>query len=209
MMNNQERLELLVRHIDELSEMTSAVRGTEIYPVAFFSNAFDLIGKMQIELHEMEMGQIELFDRQIREHRERIRSIEQTAHQTFDTLSMLPTTPASSAPEPIMRPEPTPAPQLTPSPQPASAPHADTSLNYAIERTKLIDLRKAFTLNDRFRFCRELFDRDEERMNDILDVLNEACSYEESLKLLRAHVRWDFESETAADFLKFIERRFV
>ena len=87
--------------------------------------------------------------------------------------------------------------------------HTDTSLNDAIERTKLTDLRKAFTLNDRFRFCRELFDRDEARMNDTLSALNEAHSYSESLDLLRARVQWDFDGETATDFLKFIERRFV
>ena len=94
---------------------------------------------------------------------------------------------------------------------PAGTPlsHTDTSLNDAIERTKLTDLRKAFTLNDRFRFCRELFDRDEARMNDTLSALNEAHSYSESLDLLRARVQWDFDGETATDFLKFIERRFV
>ena len=128
-------------------------------------------------------------------------------------------------PDPAPTPEPTPVqsqtpqapanttPKPTPIPVPKMAPaplsHADTSLNDAIERTKLTDLRKAFTLNDRFRFCRELFDRDEARMNDILAALNEARSYDESLEMLQARVQWDLEGETATDFLKFIERRFV
>ena len=128
-------------------------------------------------------------------------------------------------PEPTPKPQPNPEPEPTPDPMPAPAPkptpipvpkmapaplsHTDTSLNDAIERTKLTDLRKAFTLNDRFRFCRELFDRDEARMNDTLSALNEAHSYSESLDLLRARVQWDFDGETATDFLKFIERPFV
>ena len=128
-------------------------------------------------------------------------------------------------PDPAPTPEPTPVqsqtpqapanttPKPTPIPVPKMAPaplsHTDTSLNDAIERTKLTDLRKAFTLNDRFRFCRELFDRDEARMNDILAALNEARSYDESLEMLQARVQWDLEGETAVDFLKFIERRFV
>ena len=257
LMSNQERLDQLIQHIDELAKLVNSIRGMEIYPVSFFSSAFDLTGKMQVDLHEMEIGQIELFDRQLREHREQIRAFEAKARPTFEAPAPRPVAPTPPPPppapsvdeEPLMRPapkpEPTPEPQPnpepepTPDPMPAPAPkptpipvpkmapsphvsgqpspvpagaplsHADTSLNDAIERTKLTDLRKAFTLNDRFRFCRELFDRDEARMNDTLSALNEAHSYSESLDLLRARVQWDFDGETATDFLKFIERRFV
>ena len=260
-MSNQERLDQLIQHIDELAQLTASIRGMEIYPVSFFSSAFDLTGKMQVDLHEMEIGQIELFDRQLREHREQIRVFEAKARPTFEAPTPRPVAPTPPPPpsapsvdeEPLMRPAPkpeptpepqpnpapTPEPQPTPDPMPAPAPkptpipvpkmaplphvpgqtspmpagtplsHTDTSLNDAIERTKLTDLRKAFTLNDRFRFCRELFDRDEARMNDTLSALNEAHSYSESLDLLRARVQWDFDGETATDFLKFIERRFV
>ena len=231
-MSNQERLDQLIQHIDELAQLTASIRGTEIYPVSFFSRAFELTGKMQVDLHEMEIGQIELFDRQLRQHREQIRAFETKARPSFEAptpeqaSTTPPPAPQADEEEPIMRPtpmpEPTPAPapvpagptpKPTPIPVPKMAPaplsHADTSLNDAIERTKLTDLRKAFTLNDRFRFCRELFDRDEARMNDTLSALNEAHSYSESLDLLRARVQWDFEGETATDFLKFIERRFV
>ncbi len=248
-MSNQERLDQLIQHIDELAQLTASIRGTEIYPVSFFSRAFELTGKMQVDLHEMEIGQIELFDRQLRQHREQIRAFETMARPAFEAPTpeqASPTpqpAPQADEEEPIMRPTPMPAPVPEPQPDPAPTPeptpvqsqtpqapanttpkptpipvpkmtpaplsHADTSLNDAIERTKLTDLRKAFTLNDRFRFCRELFDRDEARMNDTLSALNEAHSYSESLDLLRARVQWDFEGETAADFLKFIERRFV
>lgn len=266
-MSNQERLDQLIQHIDELAKLVNSIRGMEIYPVSFFSSAFDLTGKMQVDLHEMEIGQIELFDRQLREHREQIRAFEAKARPTFEAPAPRPVAPTPPPPpsapsveeEPLMRPapepepqpnpaptpepeplsEPTPEPQPTPDPMPAPAPkptpipvpkmaplphipgqpsqapagtplsHTDTSLNDAIERTKLTDLRKAFTLNDRFRFCRELFDRDEARMNDILAALNEARSYDESLEMLQARVQWDLEGETAVDFLKFIERRFV
>ena len=242
-MSNQERLDQLIQHIDELAKLVNSIRGMEIYPVSFFSSAFDLTGKMQVDLHEMEIGQIELFDRQLREHREQIRAFETKARPSFEAPAPRPVTPTPPPPppapsvdeEPLMRPapkpEPTPEPQPNPEPEPTPAPvpapapkptpipvpkmapaplsHTDTSLNDAIERTKLTDLRKAFTLNDRFRFCRELFDRDEARMNDTLSALNEAHSYSESLDLLRARVQWDFDGETATDFLKFIERRFV
>lgn len=252
LMSNQERLDQLIQHIDELAKLVNSIRGMEIYPVSFFSSAFDLTGKMQVDLHEMEIGQIELFDRQLREHREQIRAFEAKARPTFESPAPRPVAPPPPPPppaqsvdeEPLMRPtpmpeptpepqpnpaptpEPEPLPEPAPEPQPTPAPaavrsqtspvsagtplsHTDTSLNDAIERTKLTDLRKAFTLNDRFRFCRELFDRDEARMNDILAALNEARSYDESLEMLQARVQWDLEGETATDFLKFIERRFV
>jgi len=83
-MSNQERLDQLIQHIDELAQLTASIRGTEIYPVSFFSRAFELTGKMQVDLHEMEIGQIELFDRQLRQHREQIRAFETKARPAFE-----------------------------------------------------------------------------------------------------------------------------
>ena len=57
---------------------------------------------------------------------------------------------------------------------------AETSLNDRMEKAKLTDLRKAFTLNDRFRFCRELFGGEEQQMNRVVSELNEICSYKTS-----------------------------
>ena len=67
-MTDKEQLTQLTSHIQKLVELTEQMHETEIYPVSFFSESFDLIYKIQDRLHAMEMGQIELFDQKIREH---------------------------------------------------------------------------------------------------------------------------------------------
>lgn len=73
----------------------------------------------------------------------------------------------------------------------------------------LSDFRKAFSLNDRFRFRRELFGGDEDRMNKTISELNELHSYEDSVSFLHDRLQWNPEDEVVADFLKFIEKRFM
>ena len=51
-----------------------------------------------------------------------------------------------------------------------------SSLNDLLERKNLSDFRKAFSLNDRFRFRRELFGGSEELMNQVIADLNESKS---------------------------------
>ena len=63
-------------------------------------------------------------------------------------------------------------------------------LNDLLEKNNLSDFRKAFSLNDRFRFRRELFGGDEERMNRVISDLNDLHTYEDSVtyQIGRAHV---------------------
>ena len=75
-MTDKEQLTQLTSHIRKLVELTEQMHETEIYPVSFFSESFDLIYKIQDRLHAMEMGQIELFDQKIREHQAQISSVD-------------------------------------------------------------------------------------------------------------------------------------
>lgn len=83
------------------------------------------------------------------------------------------------------------------------------SLNDIIEKRQLSDFRKAFSLNDRFRFRRELFGNSDEKMNEAIDCLNGKQSYEDSLNYIISELHWNMEDETVADFVKLLERRFV
>lgn len=82
------------------------------------------------------------------------------------------------------------------------------SFNEILEKKNLSDFRKAFSLNDRFRFRRELFGGDESRMNQAINDLNDLHSYEESVTYLDQQLQWNIEDEAVADFLKLIEKRF-
>lgn len=86
---------------------------------------------------------------------------------------------------------------------------APPSVNDAMEKRKLSDLRKAFSLNDRFRYRRELFGGNEEVMNKVIMALNNKVSYKESIRFLDEKLHWDFSNPTVKDFIKILEIRFL
>ena len=92
--------------------------------------------------------------------------------------------------------------------QPVFKPQAG-SLNDLLERKNLSDFRKAFSLNDRFRFRRELFAGSEERMNQVIADLNEIKSYEASVAYIQKALNGNEEEAAVADFLQLIEKRFA
>lgn len=125
-------------------------------------------------------------------------------------------------PEPAVIPEPIVISESVPEPSPATvsdssvtspkAPLADKPglfLNDLLEKQYLSDFRKAFSLNDRFRFRRELFGGDEEKMNRAIADLNEIRSYEEAVSYLHTELKWNLEDEGVADFVKLLEKRFL
>lgn len=82
-------------------------------------------------------------------------------------------------------------------------------LSDLLEKRQLSDFRKAFSLNDRFRFRRELFGGDEAKMNKAIGDLNDMHSYEESVTYLHNELKWNIEDEAVADFIKMLEKRFL
>ena len=83
------------------------------------------------------------------------------------------------------------------------------SLNDLLERKNLSDFRKAFSLNDRFRFRRELFGGSEELMNQVIADLNDIKSYEASVAYIQKVIAGNGEESAVADFLQLIEKRFA
>lgn len=118
-------------------------------------------------------------------------------------------------PEIIISPEPVVTTQAKPEKQ-AEAPHKPITtekqgvfLSDILEKKNLSDFRKAFSLNDRFRFRRELFGGNEEKMNKAITDLNDIHSYEESVTYLNNELKWNIEDEAVADFIKLLEKRFL
>lgn len=98
--------------------------------------------------------------------------------------------------------------ETSPSSRPIFTEKTGISLNEVLEKQNLSDFRKAFSLNDRFRFRRELFGGDEGRMNKAVNDLNELHSYEESVTYLHNELKWNIEDAAVADFVKLLEKRF-
>lgn len=66
------------------------------------------------------------------------------------------------------------------------------------------DIRKAFTLNDKFLFRRELFGGNDAEFNDTLDLLESMGSLHEAEEYLYDDLQWDAENDTVRDFMNII-----
>lgn len=70
------------------------------------------------------------------------------------------------------------------------------------------DIRRAFTLNDRFRFRRELFENSEARFVDALDVISAMNSYDEAEEYFYDDLCWNPESDDVKDFMQIVYNHF-
>lgn len=64
---------------------------------------------------------------------------------------------------------------------------------------------KAFTLNDKFRFIRELFNGDDRDYTETLNLISEMGSYEEAEDYLVNDLLWNPESDVVKDFLNTLQ----
>lgn len=67
-----------------------------------------------------------------------------------------------------------------------------------------LSLQRAFTLNDKFRFRRELFGGSEQAMADVLARLETAGSVEDVADYLCGELGWDRTNEAVSDFISII-----
>ncbi len=70
------------------------------------------------------------------------------------------------------------------------------------------DLRKAFTLNDMFRFKRELFGNSESDFTDTLNVISAMNSLSEAIEYFYDDLGWNSENEEVKDFIFIISSHF-
>lgn len=71
-----------------------------------------------------------------------------------------------------------------------------------------VDLRRSISLNDSFRFSRELFDGDSEGMNRVLQQIGEMSSYAAACSFLTSKVKANEENEAMTDLLELLKKYF-
>lgn len=77
------------------------------------------------------------------------------------------------------------------------------------ERIKTaVDLRRSISLNDSFRFSRELFDGDTEQMNRVLQQIGEMSTYAAATSFLSSKMKVGEENEAMADLLELLKKYF-
>ena len=144
--------------------------------------------------------------------------------------------PVAAEPEPVVAPEPSvvqpePAPEPTPvsEPEPVEAPtpapeevepEAETeefepdpddqplTLDEALHRDMTKDLRQAFSLNDRYRYRRELFGNSDSVMNETLNLIEAMHSFDEAEDYFYNDLQWEHDSPEVADFMVIIKNHF-
>lgn len=214
------------------------MREAEIYPASLLNQIFTLNLGFLEKLHALEEAQVQLLREQMAEHQRLIDSINRSgvamAEPEVKAVDVEPVLEPETRPEPkpeepvtskveepaivVAEPEQKPAERQEPpvvqqapeAHKPVESPAASKiSLNDVIEKKSLIDFRKAISLNDWFRFKRDLFKGNEEAINATVQALNGIGSYEEAIAYLNEHARWDPDDPTAADFIKLLEKRFL
>lgn len=90
------------------------------------------------------------------------------------------------------------------------AKNADDTLASAINNKKIIDLKSSITLGDRFRFQRELFGGNGEKMNKAISDFNSFETMTEAQDYIAKNfVHWALDNETVSDFIQLLQRRYL
>ena len=118
-------------------------------------------------------------------------------------------------PDPVIKPQPNvvlvePQPRDVPD-APAIASVADDGLRVdeKLQRSLSKDMHKALSLNDRFRFQRELFSNSKNDLNNALDLVNAMQSFDEAEEYFIHDLGWDQDNEDVADFMGLVRRHFL
>ena len=78
-----------------------------------------------------------------------------------------------------------------------------------LQRSLSKDMRKALSINDRFRFKRELFAGSEVELNQALDLVNAMQSFDEAQEYFIDDLGWDQDNEDVAEFMGLVRRHFL
>lgn len=85
---------------------------------------------------------------------------------------------------------------------------SDDSLGSTIAKQPIHDIKQAISIADRFRFQRELFDGNGEKMNHVLSDLNELDTLEKAQTYIAKHFAWAADDVNVVDFMLLLQRRY-
>ena len=82
-------------------------------------------------------------------------------------------------------------------------------LDEKLQRSRSKDLKSAFSLNDTFRFRRELFGNSAAEMTDAIHMVEAMHSFDEAEDYFYGDLGWDRESDDVKDFMAIIKNHFL
>lgn len=119
------------------------------------------------------------------------------------------------ASQPVSAPEP----EVAAKPAPCVTPDSDTtimnetietplSLDEKLARERARDIFRAFTLNDKFRFRRELFRNSQEEFDEALNIISQMSTIEEAQEYIYDDLCWDPANEDVKAFMDVVTKHF-
>lgn len=90
--------------------------------------------------------------------------------------------------------------------EPASAVITPASSILAERIKPATSLRHAISLNDSFRFTKELFNGDSARMNEVVRLVGEASTLAEAMAVFHSEVHVNDENEAVTDFMELLKK---
>jgi hypothetical protein len=75
-----------------------------------------------------------------------------------------------------------------------------------IQKNRISDLKKMFSIADRFRFQRELF-ASGEQLNTAISIFNEMNTMDEACSYIERNFKWDFQNADVKAFIAILEKK--
>ena len=85
---------------------------------------------------------------------------------------------------------------------------SDESLGATIAKQPINDIKQAISIADRFRFQRELFGGNGEKMNQVLSELNQLDTLEKAQAYIAKQFTWVADNDNVTDFMMLLQRRY-
>ncbi len=70
------------------------------------------------------------------------------------------------------------------------------------------ELKRAFTLNDRYRFCREIFAGNSEDLNGAIDTINAMATYDQAEQWMIEVMNVDTDDSVVKEFMSIVAKHF-
>ena len=209
----KKEIEESLEQIQLLEECFRHARNSEILPISFFSTSYDIIRELAGRLHFLEQGQSKFMQEQYIANKISFLETTDLISKT-KVVEILPKTDFSSEKtNEILS-------NILPDSEEEQLKDSFFPDNSFREEEKkeekkeipgeikiLADTGKYMSLNDKFRFQREIFMGSAEEMNKTFDMLNEFSTIEDTLSFVE-NQPWHNDSEIVAEFKEFIEKRF-
>lgn len=91
---------------------------------------------------------------------------------------------------------------------PATDENEPERLEDRLSRERAKDIFKAFTINDKFRFRRELFRNSQDEFDETLDVIAQMSNFDEAEEYFYNDLCWDPEIEVVKEFMETVRKHF-